>query len=126
MPMDRVPFLCATLLAAAISVHAQAPSGEALYKQRCSGCHDQPGSRIPPRAALQKMPALRILRAMNSGVMMTLAYPLRREERDSGGFVPRHARPGARSQTRSILQRTRHQPETKPGVLVERLESHAR
>src|SRR6202167_2173974 len=84
MQMDRVPFaLCASLLASVIVVHAQAPSGEAIYKQRCSACHDQPGSRIPPRGSLQKMPALRILRAMNSGAMMTVAYPLRREERES-------------------------------------------
>jgi polyvinyl alcohol dehydrogenase (cytochrome) len=71
------------LLAAAISAHAQAPSGEAIYKQSCSACHDQAGSRIPPREALQKMPALRILRAMNAGAMMTVAYPLRREEREA-------------------------------------------
>ncbi len=82
--MDRVPFaLCASLLVSMIAARAQAPSGEAIYKQRCSGCHDQPGSRIPPRQALQKMPALRILRAMNSGAMMTVAYPLRREERET-------------------------------------------
>jgi polyvinyl alcohol dehydrogenase (cytochrome) len=36
-----------------------------------------------PREALQKLPALRILRAMNAGVMMTVAYPLRREEREA-------------------------------------------
>jgi polyvinyl alcohol dehydrogenase (cytochrome) len=84
MQMDRVPFaLCASLLASLIAAHAQAPSGDAIYQQRCSGCHDQPGSRIPPRQALQKMPALRILRAMNSGAMMTVAYPLKREERET-------------------------------------------
>ena len=84
MQMGRVQFiLCVWLLAAAISARAQPPSGEAIYKQRCSGCHDQAGSRIPPREALQKLPALRILRAMNAGVMMTVAYPLRREEREA-------------------------------------------
>ena len=72
-----------SLLAAAICVHAQTPSGEAIYKQRCSGCHDQAGSRIPPRASLQKMQALRILRALNAGAMMTVAYPMRREEREA-------------------------------------------
>jgi polyvinyl alcohol dehydrogenase (cytochrome) len=81
--MIRHFVLCASVLAAAIFLQAQTPSGEAIYKQRCSGCHDQPGSRIPPRASLQKMPALRILRAMNSGAMMTVAYPLRREEREA-------------------------------------------
>ena len=83
MQMNRVQFVVIGCLFAASTAHAQPPSGEAIYKQRCSGCHDQPGSRIPPRQALQKMPALRILRAMNSGAMMTVAYPLRREERET-------------------------------------------
>jgi polyvinyl alcohol dehydrogenase (cytochrome) len=81
--MTRHIALCASLLAAAMFMHAQAPSGEAIYQQRCSACHDQPGSRVPPRASLQKMPALRILRTMNSGAMMTVAYQLRREEREA-------------------------------------------
>ncbi|HTB20477.1 MAG TPA: PQQ-binding-like beta-propeller repeat protein [Bryobacteraceae bacterium] len=75
--------LCAALLISWSTGRAQTPSGEAIYKQRCSACHDQAGSRIPPRQALQKMPALRILRAMNAGAMMTVAYPLRREEREA-------------------------------------------
>jgi polyvinyl alcohol dehydrogenase (cytochrome) len=79
----RLSLPCVCLLAAAISTRAQTPSGEAIYKQRCAGCHDQAGSRIPPREALQKMPALRILRAMNAGAMMTVAYALRREEREA-------------------------------------------
>jgi polyvinyl alcohol dehydrogenase (cytochrome) len=83
MQMDRRLALFICLLSSMIAGRAQAPSGEAIYKQRCSGCHDQPGSRIPPREALQRMPALRILRAMNAGAMMTVAYPLRREEREA-------------------------------------------
>lgn len=81
--MNRVPFTVTGCLLAALTAQAQAPSGEAIYKQHCAACHDQSGSRIPPRASLQKMPALRILRAMNSGAMMTVAYPLRREERET-------------------------------------------
>jgi polyvinyl alcohol dehydrogenase (cytochrome) len=83
MQMVRPLALLVCSFATAIAARAQPPSGEAIYKQRCSGCHDQAGSRIPPREALQKMPALRILRAMNAGVMMTVAYPLRREEREA-------------------------------------------
>ena len=83
MQMNRVPIALCALLASMITAQGQAPSGEAIYKQRCAACHDQPGSRIPPRASLQKLPALRILRAMNAGVMMTVAYPLRREEREA-------------------------------------------
>jgi hypothetical protein len=76
MQMDRVPFaLAAASLALAISTQAQSTTGEAIYKQRCAACHDQSGSRIPPRASLEKLPAVRILRAMNSGAMMTVAYP---------------------------------------------------
>jgi polyvinyl alcohol dehydrogenase (cytochrome) len=81
--MPRLSFALALTLLAATAALAQPPSGEALYKQRCSGCHDQSGSRIPPRAALQNLPAARILRTMNAGVMMTVAYPLRRDEREA-------------------------------------------
>src|SRR3984885_6281201 len=85
MQMDRVlvALSASVLLSSVIPARAQAPAGEAIYKQRCSPCHDQPGSRIPPREALQKMTAVRILRAMNAGAMMTVAYPLRREEREA-------------------------------------------
>ena len=62
---------------------ADAPSGEALYQRRCAACHDQPSPRIPPRAALQNLYASRILRVMNSGAMMTIAYPLKRDEREA-------------------------------------------
>src|ERR1700681_2175272 len=62
---------------------AQSVSGEAVYRQRCAGCHDLVSPRIPQRAALQKMPASRILRALDFGVMMNIAYPLRRDEREA-------------------------------------------
>ena len=57
------------------------PSGESVCQKRCSRCHDQVSPRIPPRAALQQMPAERILRALDFGAMMTVAYPLHRDER---------------------------------------------
>jgi polyvinyl alcohol dehydrogenase (cytochrome) len=83
MQMIRVRLALIGLMASAALAPAQSPAGEAIYKQRCSGCHDQAGSRIPPRASLQKLPAPRILRALNADVMMTVAYPLRREEREA-------------------------------------------
>jgi len=58
-------------------------SGEQVYQTRCASCHDQANPRIPPRNALQKMSALRILRALDFGVMMTVAYPLTRDERQA-------------------------------------------
>jgi polyvinyl alcohol dehydrogenase (cytochrome) len=60
---------------------AAEPSGEALYQKRCSGCHEQTNPRIPHRTALQAMPAERILRALNAGAMMAVAFPLSQDER---------------------------------------------
>jgi polyvinyl alcohol dehydrogenase (cytochrome) len=68
--------LFATILTAA--------TGEEVFKQRCAGCHDQEdNSRIPPRSALQKMPAKRILKVLDFGVMMQIAYPMNRQEREA-------------------------------------------
>src|ERR1700687_664275 len=58
-----------------------APSGEEVYKKKCSACHEQVNPRIPPREALQKMPSARILRALDSGAMMAIAFTLHRDER---------------------------------------------
>ena len=60
---------------------AAAPSGEEVYKQKCSRCHEQVNPRIPPREALQGMPSARILRALDSGAMMAVAFTIRRDER---------------------------------------------
>jgi len=72
-------------LVAAVLAPGQATApkaaGEAVYKQRCAGCHEQSNSRIPPRTALNQMPAERILRALDFGAMMTVAYPMSRDER---------------------------------------------
>ncbi len=44
-------------------------------------CHEQVNERIPPREALQKMPAARILRALDAGAMMAVAFTISREDR---------------------------------------------
>jgi polyvinyl alcohol dehydrogenase (cytochrome) len=44
-------------------------------------CHEQVNERIPPREALQKMPAARILRALDAGPMMAVAFTMSREDR---------------------------------------------
>ena len=59
------------------------PSGEAIYRERCAACHDLVTARIPPRDALRNMSSARILRALDFGVMMNVAYPLRRDEREA-------------------------------------------
>jgi polyvinyl alcohol dehydrogenase (cytochrome) len=83
--------LWGALAIVAVVLHATAPSaqtpaspnGEGIYRERCAGCHELTTSRIPPRSALQKMPPSRILRALDFGVMMNVAYPLRRDEREA-------------------------------------------
>ena len=74
-------------LIVAAQAWGQAPApkaaGEAVYKQRCAGCHDQTNPRIPPRTALNQLPAERILRALDFGAMMTVAYPMSRDERQA-------------------------------------------
>ena len=58
-----------------------ASSGEAVYQSRCAVCHEQVNERIPPRETLQKMPAARILRALNAGAMMAVAFTISTEDR---------------------------------------------
>jgi len=58
-------------------------AGDAVYNQRCATCHEQTNPRIPPRSTLNQMPATRILRALDFGAMMTVAYPMSRDERES-------------------------------------------
>src|SRR6202521_707833 len=76
-------FFLGFVFLAGISIAAPPPSGEAVYKARCAGCHNQTSPRIPPRDALRQMPASRILRALDFGAMMTVAYPLVRDEREA-------------------------------------------
>src|SRR5439155_10707019 len=66
------------------SLFAQkAVSGADLYQKNCASCHDQVSARIPMRDALQKMSSARILRTLDFGLMMSIDYPLRRDERDA-------------------------------------------
>ena len=62
---------------------ANAVSGADIYKQRCASCHDQIDARIPTRAALEKLSPARILKILDFGAMMSIAYPLRRDEREA-------------------------------------------
>src|SRR5258708_10105991 len=78
--------VCVLFLSAIPAASAQnaAPiSGADVYQKRCSTCHDQAGNRAPSRDSLQKMPAVRILRTLDFGLMMGVAYPMKREERQA-------------------------------------------
>ena len=74
-------------------------SGEALYKRRCASCHDNADGRTPPREALTQMTASRIMRTLDFGAMMTVAYTMRRDEREAvAGFLGRAGtEPGPRA-----------------------------
>ncbi len=65
------------------NVSAAQVSGEAVYKEFCASCHDHPGPRVPPRAALQKLSVARILHTLDFGVMMRVAYPMQRSQREA-------------------------------------------
>jgi len=64
-------------------VKADGVSGEAVYREYCASCHDHAGPRIPPRSALQALSAARILRTLDAGVMMRVAYGLQRNQREA-------------------------------------------
>ena len=76
--------LNSTLIAALVlTAPLLAADGEAAYKLRCAGCHQnaQPGGRIPPRAEIGALPPEAILRAISSGSMMIQGSSLTDEER---------------------------------------------
>jgi polyvinyl alcohol dehydrogenase (cytochrome) len=58
-------------------------AGEQVYLKRCARCHDQEGSRAPSKEALQKLSAKRIMRTLDFGLMMAVAYPINRADRDA-------------------------------------------
>jgi polyvinyl alcohol dehydrogenase (cytochrome) len=62
---------------------AAAPSGQELYEKRCSTCHEQRNPRVPYREALQAMPSARIVRALETGVMMAVGFTLTQEEKSA-------------------------------------------
>src|ERR1039458_8844512 len=65
-----------------VSAQTASPvTGADVYQKRCAQCHDEGVSRAPVKQVLQTMSAARILRTLDFGLMMALAYPMNREER---------------------------------------------
>jgi polyvinyl alcohol dehydrogenase (cytochrome) len=91
--VDLSAILCSCAAVAAMVVTAgqsiswarpPAPdSGQEVYQQYCAGCHDHPGPRTPPRSALEKLSVTRILHTLDFGIMMSIAYPLERSQREA-------------------------------------------
>ncbi|HWX55878.1 MAG TPA: DUF1254 domain-containing protein [Verrucomicrobiae bacterium] len=72
----------AVLLSGLQLVPAQPPDGAALYKQQCLKCHENPSEkRAPSFAAMRLMPPEKILRTMESGVMLPQGLLLTPEQR---------------------------------------------
>lgn len=69
----------AVFLMAAGCVMAQ--DGASLYKQNCAACHDGGMDRAPTREALRGLSADRVLAAMESGPMISMASRRTAEER---------------------------------------------
>lgn len=82
MGLRITALLLGALLAPAL-LPAATESGEAVYKQRCARCHELGNERIPTRETLRKMPAARILRALNYGAMIAIAYTMNTNEREA-------------------------------------------
>jgi polyvinyl alcohol dehydrogenase (cytochrome) len=61
------------VLSAAWASTATAQDGAALYRQNCAACHDAGVDRAPAREALQGMSAERVLNALESGAMISMA-----------------------------------------------------
>jgi polyvinyl alcohol dehydrogenase (cytochrome) len=75
------PIILSAFVTAALA--AQTPAGEEVFKQRCAGCHGQDNPRIPPKSSLEKMTASHILRTLNYGAMIGVAYTMSLAERDA-------------------------------------------
>jgi polyvinyl alcohol dehydrogenase (cytochrome) len=78
----RAALITAFIVCAATTASAQ--SGESVYQRRCAACHDKPADgRTPSVDTLKAMTSTRILRTLDFGAMMTIAYQLNRVERDA-------------------------------------------
>lgn len=73
----RLPFVNFTLCCMALCCGSVAPAaaedGPTLYKQLCASCHDAGLDRAPAREALQAMVPERVLAALESGAMLSMA-----------------------------------------------------
>ncbi|HXD73515.1 MAG TPA: PQQ-binding-like beta-propeller repeat protein [Vicinamibacterales bacterium] len=69
--MKRILLLLLPMVCVAAAASAQ--DGAALYRRDCAACHDVGVDRAPSRDALQSMTADRVLAAMETGPMISMA-----------------------------------------------------
>ena len=77
----RVVMCVAMTLVCASLLFAQAPDGASLYRVHCASCHDAGLDRAPSRDGFREMVPERVLAAMESGPMITMAVRLAASER---------------------------------------------
>jgi mono/diheme cytochrome c family protein len=75
-----VPVVSFTYWPGATFPHQQsaltAPEGEALYKQNCAVCHDDPQDRVPPLFLIRRRSAEDVMQTLTSGSMRQQASGL--------------------------------------------------
>jgi len=71
----------AVLVAIAVPAAAQAPNGEAVYRQHCAGCHNGTLPRMPSRDALKTLTPEHVETALSSFSMRREGAPLSLAER---------------------------------------------
>jgi len=70
------------VLFCALPLSAQNPDGTTLYQQHCFKCHSDPAEkRAPTPAAMRMMSAEKVLRSLESGVMLPQGLELTPAER---------------------------------------------
>src|SRR4026208_600537 len=82
--------LTVIVLGFAAVAHAQTPppDGADLYKRTCAQCHDNGTNRAPNRDAFKALPAERVLAAMETGSMITMANNRTAAERRAPAETP--------------------------------------
>lgn len=73
-------YVC-VFIALLVGTTVQAQNGETVYKEHCANCHNSPAPRVPPESALRSMDFMRVLNALQTGVMKTVGDTLTPPER---------------------------------------------
>ena len=81
MPIGRIVMSVVVVFGSAGLLWAQSPDGADLYKRSCAQCHDAGVNRAPVRDAFRSMPAERVVAAMETGSMITMALNRTADER---------------------------------------------
>ena len=73
-------YVCVFVFVLATGISAGAQNGETVYKEHCASCHSSAAPRVPPESALRLMNLMRVLSALQTGVMKTVGDTLTAQE----------------------------------------------